>query len=132
MDAEGFSFTPRFCPCVDGALERLNEFGPAIRITAVVQNVGPVEKIEGAMDFAYRRSNGKKNQVPAGDIGDRNFFIRITGYTIFGDIEIGSEGRSAERGEINRKNHVRLYRKLSQNKLCLLELQSMPLTVVKT
>lgn len=62
----------RLCPEARTVPESFNECRAAVRIAGIIQRIDPDENVTRPDSFRQSRRKGEKNQIPRGDIGNRN------------------------------------------------------------
>ena len=106
MDAKlALVFNGGFGGQVGQMAEGLDEFGPAIRIAAVIEGIDADEDVEGIEGFGPAQSKSKENSVAGGYVGNGNLVLRwVEG--IFGHTDIVGKGRMAYPAEIEGNGFV--------------------------
>src|SRR6185295_19848110 len=106
-------------------------YRPAVRITAVVQRIHTDKDVLSFQNLGPGQRKREKDCVSGRHIRRRYAGSHVAGASFFGDFDVIGEGGSANRSHIDFKDEMLFRAKRFGNFRGALELDRMPLTIVK-
>ncbi len=111
--------------------ESLNKLRPAIRIARIINRIHANEDIRSVADFRVRQRERQKNGVARRNISDGNTGGHGAFLTVFRNLNLRRQGRSAKNAEINPGDSKFLRAQLRRYLPRRFHLDHMPLPIIK-